>query len=257
MPSREGLGAELRDGVARVDALRAALVAEVAARAVPDAVGAVEVAQAARGCRGRARRRRSGTPSPAPPAPRKSGSASIELHSETQQPHMMQSDSLWIPSAARAGRATRLLAGSSSCASRYGLTARILRQKGSMSTTRSLITGRLPIGATVMTWPASTYGFIDVLQPSTAPPSTRMPHEPQTAMRQLLRYASVPSLLVLDDVERVQHRRRHRHLDGVRLVAVRAARLLPAHPHRRLHRLDAVGADERGEVRVGDLRHAQ
>ncbi len=62
-----------------------------------------------------------------------------------------------------------------------------------MSTTRSLITGRLPIGATVMTWPASTNGFIDVLQPSTAPPSTRMPHEPQTAMRQLLRYASVPS----------------------------------------------------------------
>ena len=30
--------------------------------------------------------------------PRKSGSASIELHSETQQPHMMQSDSLWIVS---------------------------------------------------------------------------------------------------------------------------------------------------------------
>src|SRR6516165_2575506 len=32
------LGAELRDRVARVDSLRAALVAEVAARAVPDAV---------------------------------------------------------------------------------------------------------------------------------------------------------------------------------------------------------------------------
>ena len=30
--------------------------------------------------------------------PRNSGSASIELHSETQQPHMMQSDSLWIVS---------------------------------------------------------------------------------------------------------------------------------------------------------------
>ena len=28
--------------------------------------------------------------------PRKSGSDSIELHSETQQPHMMQSDSLAI-----------------------------------------------------------------------------------------------------------------------------------------------------------------
>ena len=28
--------------------------------------------------------------------PRNSGSDSIELHSDTQQPHMMQSDSLWI-----------------------------------------------------------------------------------------------------------------------------------------------------------------
>ena len=28
--------------------------------------------------------------------PRNSGSDSIELHSETQQPHMMQSASLWI-----------------------------------------------------------------------------------------------------------------------------------------------------------------
>src|SRR5581483_10726114 len=37
----ERLGAELRDRVARVDALRAALVAEVAARALPDAVLAV------------------------------------------------------------------------------------------------------------------------------------------------------------------------------------------------------------------------
>src|SRR6185369_13974324 len=35
------LGAELRDRVARVDALRAALVAEVAPRAVPDSVLAV------------------------------------------------------------------------------------------------------------------------------------------------------------------------------------------------------------------------
>ena len=37
-PLAHRLGAELRDRVARVDALRAALVAEVAARAVPDAV---------------------------------------------------------------------------------------------------------------------------------------------------------------------------------------------------------------------------
>ena len=37
-PRLHRLGAELRDRVARVDALRAALVAEVAARAVPDPV---------------------------------------------------------------------------------------------------------------------------------------------------------------------------------------------------------------------------
>ena len=67
------------------------------------------------------------------------------------------------------------------------MTARILAQKGSMSTTRSLITGRLPIGEIVGTWPASTSGFIAVLQASTAPPSMRMPHEPQTAMRHDLR----------------------------------------------------------------------
>ena len=30
--------------------------------------------------------------------PRKSGSDSIELHSETQQPQLMQSDSLWMTS---------------------------------------------------------------------------------------------------------------------------------------------------------------
>ena len=65
--------------------------------------------------------------------------------------------------------------------------ARILSQKGAMSTTRSLITGRLPIGETVTTWPASTNGFIAVLQASTAPPSIRIPHDPQTAIRHDLR----------------------------------------------------------------------
>src|SRR5262249_6635809 len=39
----DGLGTQLRDRVARVDALRAALIAEVAARAVPDAVLVVVV----------------------------------------------------------------------------------------------------------------------------------------------------------------------------------------------------------------------
>ncbi len=68
-----------------------------------------------------------------------------------------------------------------------GLTARILAQNGVMSTTRSLITGRLPIAEIVGTCPASTSGRIAVLQASTAAPSMRMPQEPQTAIRQDLR----------------------------------------------------------------------
>src|SRR4029453_16649853 len=44
-PLPDRFGAELRDRIARVDALRAPLVAEVAAGAVPDAVLAVEVLQ--------------------------------------------------------------------------------------------------------------------------------------------------------------------------------------------------------------------
>ena len=66
----ERLRAELGDRVARVDALRAALVAEVAARAVPDAVRAVQIlqARAPRRRRPRAGRRRSAAPWRAPPA---------------------------------------------------------------------------------------------------------------------------------------------------------------------------------------------
>ena len=43
------------------------------------------------------------------------------------------------------------------------------------------------MGEIVGTWPRSTSGFMAVLQASTAPPSMRMPHEPQTAMRHDLR----------------------------------------------------------------------
>jgi hypothetical protein len=56
-----------------------------------------------------------------------------------------------------------------------------------MSTTRSLITGRLPIGEMTGTSPDSTIGFIGVLQASTAAPFMRMPHDPHTAIRQDLR----------------------------------------------------------------------
>ena len=62
-----------------------------------------------------------------------------------------------------------------------------------MSTTRSLTIGRLPIAETTGTWPRSAISYMRVLHASTAAPSMRMPHEPQIIIRQLLRYASVPS----------------------------------------------------------------
>ena len=65
--------------------------------------------------------------------------------------------------------------------------ARNFAQNGSMSTTRSFSTGRLPIGEITGTSPASTTGRIGVLQASTAAPSMRMPQEPHTAIRQDLR----------------------------------------------------------------------
>ena len=56
-----------------------------------------------------------------------------------------------------------------------------------MSTTRSLTIGRLPIAEMTGTWPSRAMSRIRVLQASTAPPSTRIPHEPQIIIRQLLR----------------------------------------------------------------------
>ena len=51
----------------------------------------------------------------------------------------------------------------------------------------------LPIAEMTGTWPLSTIGFMRSLQASTARPSIRIPQEPQIIIRQLLRYASVPS----------------------------------------------------------------
>ena len=53
--------------------------------------------------------------------------------------------------------------------------------------------GMFPIGEMTGTWPLSTIGFIRSLQARTARPSMRIPQEPQIIIRQLLRYASVPS----------------------------------------------------------------
>jgi hypothetical protein len=92
-PLGDRLGAELRDRVARVDPLGTALVAEIAARAVPDPVLVVVVLEPLVRSRGSPTKRK---PFASAAGPKNSGSDSIELHSETQQPHMMQSASLWI-----------------------------------------------------------------------------------------------------------------------------------------------------------------
>ena len=56
-----------------------------------------------------------------------------------------------------------------------------------MSTTRSLTIGRLPIAEMTGTWPACAMSYMRTLQASTAPPSMRIPQEPQIIIRQLLR----------------------------------------------------------------------
>ena len=116
-----------------------------------------------------------------------SGSDSIELHSETQQPHMMQSASLWIAFIFCCETIRSFSAGSSYPGSSQGLTERTLFQNGSMSTTRSLSTGMFPIAEITGTWPASAIGFMRSLQARIARPSIRIPQEPQIIIRQLLR----------------------------------------------------------------------
>ena len=56
-----------------------------------------------------------------------------------------------------------------------------------MSTTRSLTIGRFPIAEITGTWPAFEMSYIRTLQASTAPPSIRIPQEPQIIIRQLFR----------------------------------------------------------------------
>ena len=120
--------------------------------------------------------------------PRNSGSDSIALHSETQQPQLMQSDSFLITFIRSWEiRYSRPSSGRSKPGSSHGHIALNFAQKGSMSTTRSLTIGRFPIAEITGTRPSSAMSYIRVLQARTAAPSMRMPHEPQIIIRQLLR----------------------------------------------------------------------
>src|ERR1700744_2760685 len=139
-----------------------------------------------------------------------SGSASIERQEETQAPHWMQAID-WGMSTIDSGSTMYSRSGASPAGSSHGVTRRILAQwVDSISVTRSLITGMLPIGSITITLPseapptaeaflsaASWASPIWVLQPSVDWPFTFIPQEPQIAARQEQRTASEPSSLSL------------------------------------------------------------
>src|SRR6185437_2533848 len=132
--------------------------------------------------------------------PMKSGSASIERQEETQAPHWMHAID-WVMSIIDSGGTTYSRSGGSPSGSSHGVTRRILVQwVDSMSVTRSLITGMLPIGSTTMGSPPpllrlanSLASPIMVLQARVDWPLIFIPQEPQIAARQEQRTASEPS----------------------------------------------------------------
>ena len=78
----------------------------------------------------------------------KSGSTSIDRQTETQAPHWMQAID-WVTSIIDSGGTTYSRSGGSPSGRSHGVTRRIFFQwVASMSVTRSLITGMLPIGST-------------------------------------------------------------------------------------------------------------
>ncbi len=80
----------------------------------------------------------------------KSGSASIERHALTQAPHWMQAID-WVTSIIDSGGTMYSRSGGSPSGSSHGVTRRIFSQcVDSMSVTRSLRTGMLPIGSTTI-----------------------------------------------------------------------------------------------------------
>src|SRR4051795_10723166 len=127
----------------------------------------------------------------------KSGSASIERQEETQAPHWMQAID-WVMSIIDSGSTTYSRSGGSPSGSSHGTTRWTFFQwTASMSTIRSLITGMLPIGSTVMIPPGACDSSdeleIFVLQASDAFPLIFTPHDPQMAAWHEQRMASEPS----------------------------------------------------------------
>ncbi len=122
----------------------------------------------------------------------KSGSTSIDRQAETQTPQWMQAIAWVTSSIASAGTMYSWPSGGSSAGSSQGTTRRTFFQcTASMSETRSLITGMLPIGSTVIAplRARSAASPMRVLQASADLPLMRTPQDPQIAARQEQRMA--------------------------------------------------------------------
>src|SRR3954447_7087037 len=126
-----------------------------------------------------------------------SGSTSSDRHAETHTPQWMQAMD-WVMSIIAVGSTTYSRSGGSPSGRSHGTTRWTFFQwTASMSTIRSLITGMLPIGSTVIrpsaSWESSDALESLVLHASDDLPLIRTPHDPQIAAWQEQRMASDPS----------------------------------------------------------------
>ena len=136
-----------------------------------------------------------------------SGSTSIERQSDTQAPHWMQAIDC-VTSIIDSGGTMYSRSGGGPSGSSHGVTRWIFFQwTASMSTMRSLSTGMLPIGSTVIagsSWPSSgafqptpcatrSASSRWVWQASAGLPLMRTPQEPQIAARHEQRMPIEPS----------------------------------------------------------------
>src|SRR6266699_593863 len=125
--------------------------------------------------------------------PTQSGLPHTDGHEPVQAPQRIH----FVPSSYRArsaGLCRRSVPGSESYVIKYGLTDLYLSKNGSISTTRSLMTGKPSIGSIVTLLPTSR---ISTLQARRLRPLMRMASEPQTPCAQERRYVSVPSIVHL------------------------------------------------------------
>ena len=136
-----------------------------------------------------------------------SGSTSIDRQSDTQAPHWMQAI-VCVTSIIDSCGTMYSRSGGSPSGSSHGVTRWIFFQwTASMSTIRSLITGMLPIGSTMIVAVGGTRlgGLVEVgVAGEAGLPLMRTPQEPQIAARQEQRMPIEPSCAVLG----LQDRRR-------------------------------------------------